>query len=51
MKSKRRWMTALLDEVAKAQPPLPWARGKRRAEWKAQVARRIPETAKISATA
>jgi len=31
MRKDKRWMTSILKEAAKPQPPMPWERGARRA--------------------
>ena len=38
MQNKRRWMTSVLKEAAKAKLDMPWARGARRTAWIAKRA-------------
>ncbi|MGO4913941.1 hypothetical protein [Pseudogemmobacter sp. W21_MBD1_M6] len=38
MQTQKRWMKSILEEAAKGQPAMPWARGARREAFKAKRA-------------
>ena len=49
MKSKRRWMQSIMNEVAKSEVQMPWARGTRRAEMKTRISATVTAKATVRA--
>lgn len=50
MTTKRRWLTSAITEAKKSDVQMPWSRGARRAEWKANIAARVAPV-KLAASA